>query len=164
MATITLTVAPINDAPVANEDSASTNEDTPVTVAVLANDADVEGDSFTVTNVTQGANGSVQINADGTITYTPNANFFGTDSFMYTVNDGQPTGSASATVTVSVTAQNDAPAAADDVATTDEDTPVTIAVLGNDTDVDGDTLTVTHVFPGPNGTVAMYPDGTLTYT
>ena len=83
------------------------------------------------------AHGTATANADGTITYTPAANFSGTDSFSYTISDGQG-GSATAPVEVTVTDVNDAPVAADDAATTNEDTPVAIAVLANDSDGDSE--------------------------
>jgi hypothetical protein len=158
---VTVTVAPVNDAPVAVNDTASTNEDTPVTVTVLTNDSDPEGDPLTVT-AASAANGTVVINADGTITYTPTANFNGTDTITYTISDGHG-GTSTATVTVSVAAVNDAPVAVNDTTSTNEDTSVTVAVLTNDTDVDGDPLTVT-VASAANGTVAINADGTITYT
>ena len=69
----------VNDGPVATDDAVSTDEDTAVTIDVLGNDSDVDGDSLTVTAATA-TNGSVTINADGTLSYTPNANFNGTDT------------------------------------------------------------------------------------
>ena len=90
-----------NDAPVLVDDSALTDEDTAVVVDVLGNDSDPEGDPLTVTDTTEPANGSVVINADGTVTYTPDTGFTGTDTFDYTITD--PAGNAStATVTVMV--------------------------------------------------------------
>ncbi len=162
-ATVTITVVPVNDAPVAVDDSASTNEDTPVTVSVLDNDSDIDGDVLTVVSTTTPSNGTVVINDNGTITYTPNENFNGTDSFDYTISDGNG-GTATATVTITVNAVNDAPVAVDDVATTDEDTSVTIPVLDNDSDVDGNGLTVISVTTPSNGTVVINSDGTVTYT
>ena len=103
VATITITVSPVNDTPVATDDKPSTDENTPVTIPVLANDADVDGDTLAVQEVTQPANGTVTINADGTVTYTPNAKFSGTDTFTYTVSDGNG-GTDTATVTVTVVA------------------------------------------------------------
>ena len=90
------------------------------------------------------AHGTATVNADGTVTYTPAANYHGADSFSYTIGDGNG-GTATATVSVTVTAANDGPVAVNDAATTAEDTAATIAVLTNDTDLDGDTLTVTGV-------------------
>jgi gliding motility-associated-like protein len=99
--TVTFTVGAVNDAPVANDDEAETLEGAPVTIAVLDNDSDVDGDGLVVISTSSPENGSVVINDDGTITYTPNENFDGTDTFTYTVSDGNG-GTATATVTVSV--------------------------------------------------------------
>ena len=115
-----------------------------------------------VTAVTQGANGAVVVNADNSVTYTPNADFNGTDSYTYTVTSGGVT--ETATVNVTVTPVNDDPAAADDAATTLEDQAVVISVLANDSDLDGDTVSVSSVTDGANGTVAINGDGTVTYT
>jgi len=150
-ANVSVTINAINDAPVANPDSATTDEDTPATINVLANDSDVDGDSLTVSAVTQGAHGSVTNNGNN-VSYSPAANFNGSDSFTYTVNDGHG-GTATANVSVTINAINDSPAASDDSATTDEDMPATINVLGNDSDVDGDSLTVTTVTQGAHGSV-----------
>ena len=160
-ATVNVTVMPVNDAPVANNDLATTNEDTPVTVNVVGNDTDVEGDTLVVSEVTQGANGSVTF-AASSLTYTPNGNFNGSDSFTYTVSDGHG-GTATATVNVTVNAVNDGPVAADDSATTNEDTPITLNVVSNDTDVEGDSLVVSAVTQGTNGTVT-FAGGSVTYT
>jgi hypothetical protein len=92
---------------VANADSASTNEDNPVTIDVLANDTDPDGDTLTVGSVTPPTNGSTGINGGGA-EYTPAQGFNGTDSFNYTVSDGNG-GTATATVTINVTSVNDAP-------------------------------------------------------
>ncbi len=94
---------PGNNPPVANNDSASTNEDTPVTINVLANDSDPDGDLLGVASVAAPGHGTAVINADKTVTYTPAPSFFGTDSFTYTASDGRG-GSSTATVTVTVTA------------------------------------------------------------
>lgn len=162
-ATVSIAVNPVNDAPNAVQDAATTDEDTAVTINVLANDTDLEGDPLTVTNVTPGGNGSVAINGDNTVTYTPNANFNGTDSFTYTVDDGNA-GTDTATVNVIVASANDTVNAVDDSATTDEDTAVNIDVLANDTDADNDPLSVVGVTQGANGTVAINLDNTVTYT
>jgi hypothetical protein len=160
-ATIAVTVTPVNDPPVAANDTAVTDEDVPVTIAVLGNDSDVEGDPLTVTGA-YAVNGTVTINPDGTITYAPNSDFSGGDTISYTISDGQG-GFSSAMVTVTVNAVNDAPTAVEDAATTEEDNPVTIAVLANDTDADGDPLTVV-AGSAANGIVTINPDGTITYT
>ncbi|MCB9009759.1 MAG: tandem-95 repeat protein [Ardenticatenaceae bacterium] len=155
-------VAPFqNAAPVAVDDSATTDEDTAVTIDVLANDSDSDGDSLTVESVTDPTNGTV-VNNGTDVTYTPNANFNGVDSFSYTVSDGNG-GSDTATVTITVNGVNDAPVANDDSATTDEDTAVTIDVLANDSDSDGDSLTVESVTHPTNGT-AVNNATDVTYT
>jgi hypothetical protein len=161
-ATVDITVAPINDPPVAVDDMATTNEDTSVTITVLSNDSDPDGDPLTVTLVSDPPNGSAVINIDGTVTYTPETNFNGSDSFTYTISDGTDT--ATAEVRVTVGAVNDGPVAVDDSAETPEDTPVTVDVLDNDSDPDGDPLTVTAVSDPPHGAAAINPDGTVTYT
>ncbi|MEX2192337.1 MAG: cadherin-like domain-containing protein [Nitrosarchaeum sp.] len=104
-ATVTLFVNPINDAPIAQNDTTSTPKDTPVIIQVLNNDTDVDGDSLIINSITQGANGTVTTNST-TIVYTPDLNFTGTDSFTYTVSDGVNV-SNSATVTVTVTSVDD---------------------------------------------------------
>ncbi|MBW8305353.1 MAG: retention module-containing protein [Thiobacillus sp.] len=100
-----------NDAPVANDDTLATTEDTAVTYTaaqLLGNDADLDGDTLTIASVASGANGAAVLNSDGTVTFTPNANFNGAADFTYTVTDGSLT-SNTATVTVNVAAANDAP-------------------------------------------------------
>ncbi|NEU06716.1 hypothetical protein GZH53_00165, partial [Flavihumibacter sp. R14] len=85
------TVTPVNDAPVALNDAYTTTEETPITIAapgILVNDSDIDGDAITAIKVTDPANGTLVFNADGSFTYTPNANFNGTDSFTYKVSDG----------------------------------------------------------------------------
>ncbi|MES9994162.1 MAG: Ig-like domain-containing protein [Candidatus Thiodiazotropha sp.] len=164
-ATVTVTVGAVNDAPEATDDTIGTDEDTPVTVDVLPNDSDPDGDTLSVLSVTQGTNGSVGIDpVSGNPVYTPNPDFNGTDTFTYTVDDGNG-GTDTATVTVTVGAVNDAPVAADDSIGTSEDTPVTIDVLPNDTDPDGDILSIAAFTQGTNGTVSIDPvSGNPVYT
>ncbi len=147
--------------PHANDDAATTEEDTPVTIDVLANDTDLDGDTLTVTGASS-PDGSVTINADGTITFTPAENFNGETTISYTVEDGNG-GTDTATVTVTVTPVNDDPVANDDTSSTDYNTAVVVDVLANDTDVDGDTLTVTGA-TSPDGDVTINADGTITFT
>ncbi len=147
--------------PKAVADSAITNEDTAVTINVLTNDSDDNGDALTVGNVTQGTNGTVT--TDGTtVTYTPTTNFNGVDNFTYTVGDGNG-GETVANVSITVNAVNDAPVASDDATGTDEDVAVNINVLDNDSDIDGHLLAVQSVTQGNDGAVTT--DGTtVTYT
>ncbi len=169
-ATVTITVNPVNDAPVAAADSYDATEDAPLSIdaaaGVLANDTDADGDPLTATLVSGPANGTLTLNADGSFSYTPNADFNGTDSFTYTASDGTLT--SEATVTINVAAANDAPTAADDSYTTDQDTALTIdaagGVLANDTDLDGDALSAILVTGPANGTLTLNADGSFNYT
>ncbi|MCG8406610.1 MAG: tandem-95 repeat protein [Phycisphaerales bacterium] len=172
-ASVAITVHPINDPPVAENDTAVTDEDTSVTIAVLANDNDLDGhlDPSSVVVTTGPGSGSVTINpANGEITYAPNLNFNGQDSFIYQVcDDGTPLPSLcdSATVTISVNAVNDAPVATDDLVTTSEDTAVAIDVLANDVDLDGNlNPAAVVVVAGPDhGNVSINQStGEVTYT
>ena len=122
-ATVSLTVTPVVDVA---DDTVTTNEDTAVNVDVLANDS--FGPGASVTSVTQGASGTVTIEADGTVTYSPNEDFHGSDSFTYTVTTAAGN-TETATVTVTVDPVVDV---ADDTVTTNEDTPVNVDVLAND--------------------------------
>ncbi len=157
------TVVGSNAPPVANPDAATTNEDTPVVIGVLANDSDADGNPLTIQAVTQGAHGSVTVNPNGTLTFAPSANYYGSDSFSYTVSDGRG-GTAAALVSVIVVSVNDPPVVNPDAAITTQGTPVTIAVLANDSDVDGDPLSVVAVTQGTGGSVLVNADGTVTYT
>lgn len=164
---ITVNGAPVNQPPVANNDVATTDENTAVTIAVRSNDTDADGDSLSVTGVTQGANGSVVIDGvTGNPIYTPNAGFTGTDSFSYSISDNRG-GTASATVTVTVNPLgNRQPVAASNAVTTAMNTPVSIPVstlLANDTDPDGDVLTVVSVQSPVQGTVSLV-GGNVTFT
>ena len=172
--TVTITVNGANDAPVANDDNASTSEDSAVAGNVLANDTDVDGETLTVTNpgTYVGAYGILVLAADGSYTYTPNAAAQGLDDgesaqdvFAYTASDG--TASDGATLTVTVNGANDAPVANDDGASTSEDSAgVSGNVLANDTDPDGETLTVASAgtYVGTYGTLTIAADGSYTYT
>jgi VCBS repeat-containing protein len=151
VATVRVAIVAVNDLPVAQDDNAVTNEGVPVTVAVLGNDRDPDGDALTVQAVTQPAHGSV-LNARTDVTYTPTAGFSGTDSFTYTVADGRG-GTDTAQVSVTVSHVNHAPIAQDDSASTNADSMVTIAVLQNDSDPDGDFLLVQSIGNPAHGTV-----------
>jgi gliding motility-associated-like protein len=160
-----------NNPPVANNDNAVTNINTPVNGDVINNDIDPDGDGLVVTTtpIDSTDNGSVVIAPDGTFTYTPDSGFVGTDEFTYQVCD---TLGACDTATVFITVlpntngnENDAPIAVDDANVTDVNTPVNGNVLPNDSDPNGDNLTVTPAtVTTPNGTVTIDGNGDYTYT
>jgi hypothetical protein len=152
-ATVNITVNSVNDNPVAVDDSATTDEDTPVTVDVVANDTDVDGDARTLQSVGTAAHGSVTI-VSGKAKYSPAADFNGSDSFTYVVSDGHG-GTANGTVNITVNSVNDNPVAVNDSGTTNEDTPITINVVANDTDVDGDARTLQSVGTAAHGSVTI---------
>ncbi len=167
--TFVLTVNNVNDNPTASLDTATVDEDSGANaINVLLNDSfapDV-GETLTITAVTQGAQGTVAIVGGTSVTYTPSANYFGPDSFTYTISDGNG-GSATGTVNVTVNNVNDNPTASLDTATVDEDSGANaINVLLNDSfapDV-GETLTITAVTQGAQGTVAIVGGTSVTYT
>uniref|UniRef100_UPI00355C2143 Ig-like domain-containing protein n=1 Tax=Ruegeria jejuensis TaxID=3233338 RepID=UPI00355C2143 len=173
VATVTVTVAPTPDAPVAQDDATSGEQDGPIQIDVLANDSDADGDALSIDiSGSTPANGSVSV-SNGQIVYTPDPGFVGEDSFTYAASDG--TASNTATVTVTVYETNAAPVAAPDAATTNEDQAVAIDLLANDSDANGDALSVTALTsafddPGTAGVVetehgsVTLANGIATYT
>ncbi|WP_139046023.1 tandem-95 repeat protein, partial [Vibrio parahaemolyticus] len=158
--TVNFTVAPVADIVA---DKATVVEDTPTIIKVLDNDTFEGTDKVVSLDAENGPkNGSVIVNNDGTVTYTPDENYVGKDTFTYVVTSGGV--SESTTVEVNVTPVSDAPVAKDDIATTQEDTAVTIDVLPNDTDADGDKLSIESAsVPKEQGTVEVV-DGKLVFT
>ena len=161
--TVTVTIEGRNDLPTPQGDTATGEEDTPITGNVLTNDTDPDGDPLTASLGTPPANGTVVVQPNGDFTYTPDPDFNGTDTFTYVATDPNG-GTTTETVTVTVDPVNDAPVAAPDAVTGDEDSPITGNVLDNDDDVDGDPLTATLGTPPANGTVVVEPNGDFTYT
>jgi hypothetical protein len=166
-ATVDVTITPTNDDPVAVTDTLTVAEDATATaVAVLANDTDVEGDATTITGTTDGAKGVVVITGGGAgLTYKPNLNANGSDTFTYTISDGNG-GVGTGTVDVTITPVNDPPVALNDTAFTVQQgsgaSP--LAVMSNDSDLDGDTLLITARTNGAHGVVTITGGGTgLTY-
>ena len=161
--TVTVTVnTQENRPPVANVDEVTTNENTSTIINAISNDTDADGDTITVYSASA-TNGTVLIQSDETLLYTPNTEFFGSDTISYTINDGRG-GSDSSTVSVTVTeTPNTPPVANVDEITTNKNTSVTIDATSNDTDADGNTLTV-YIASATNGTVVIQNDGTLLYT
>ena len=154
-ATVAVTVvATPNRPPVAVDDTAATIADTAVTIDVLGNDADPDGDALAITALSAPASGTAAV-VGNQVAYTPAPGFTGTDRFGYTVDDGRG-GSASAIVTVTVApAPNRPPVAVDDAASTAAGAAVTIDVLGNDSDPDGDPLSITAVTRPAGGSAAI---------
>ncbi|PKO85746.1 MAG: hypothetical protein CVU18_18560, partial [Betaproteobacteria bacterium HGW-Betaproteobacteria-12] len=181
-ADVNVTVGAVNDGPQAVNDSATTPEDTPVTILVRANDSDTDGEPLTVSAFTNPANGTVTLNAQGNLVYSPNADFNGTDTFSYTIGDGQG-GFDTASVTVNVGGSNDAPLANPDSGSTTEDVTlvvtaadgVILGAAGADSDLDGDSLAVSGIAFGASigtvgsalagawGNLTLNADGSYTY-
>jgi len=155
--TLTVTVTAVNDAPVAVANTLTVAEDAALTSTdVIANDTDIDGDTLSLTAATTAGSGTVAVNADGlSVDYTPAANFNGTEVITYTVSDGTLT-DATGTLTVTVTAVNDAPVAVANTLTVAEDAALTSTdVIANDTDIDGDTLSLTAATTAGSGTVVV---------
>ncbi|MFK8028979.1 MAG: Ig-like domain-containing protein [Gammaproteobacteria bacterium] len=169
-ANVAVTVTSVDDAPVALNDTATSVEDASVIIDVLANDTDPESniDVATTAIVTQPQNGTVSIDlANGQALYTPDSDFFGSDSFTYTVSDATGLASNSASVTLAVTGVEDAPTAVNDVATSAEDDSVTVDLLANDTDPESniDFSTAAIVASPQNGVVSInVANGQALYT
>ncbi|RYE22458.1 MAG: tandem-95 repeat protein [Sphingobacteriales bacterium] len=182
-----ITVTPVNDPPVAVDDNYTVPEDGgPITLLPLTGDTDPDGNTLTITSIngttlTPGTaqtitvlNGTVNIAADGTITFTPAPNFNGNVSFPYTISDGNG-GTSTANEIITITPVNDPPVAVDDNYITPRNTTVTLLPQPNDSDIDGNTLTIvsingTTLTPGtaqtitvPNGTVYVAANGTITF-
>jgi len=151
-ATVTITVVAVNDPPAAQDDSATTSEDTALAIPVLANDSDRDADPLVVESIVKPAAHGFAINNRTDVTYIPDPGFIGVDSFTYAAADGKGE-TDTARVTVVVSAVNDPPVAQDDAAVADEGTLVTIPLLANDSDPDGDFLLVESFSQPMNGAV-----------
>ena len=178
-AVVEVSVVSVNAAPDAIDDSATTEKNAAVNIAVRANDVDPDGDPLSVVAVINGLNGTVSVDpATGNPVYTPRADFVGEDFFFYTISDGNGA-TDTAAVKVTVTEPGEGPVANPDSASTTEESPVTIDVLANDTDPDGFALTVSGIEVGggmvvpetgqpvtldSGATVVLQGDGTLLYT
>jgi hypothetical protein len=158
----------VNDNPVAHDDAATTPQDTAVTILVLSNDSDVDGDSLTVTAVGVPENGTVE-NRGNSVTYTPNASYTGTDSFSYTIGDGQG-GTATALVSVTVTGSGTTPTVSVQSITMNltvakKYTATAFVVL--DPSLEGATVVGNWYFKGVlrvSGTTATFSDGGYLFT
>lgn len=158
-----------NVAPVLGKDSASVDEDSSVIINVLANDYDPNGDIMTVISVSHFFHGTAVINPDNTITYTPDPDFFGAESLLYKVSDGNG-GITTQRINITINEVADevepnlAPILGKDNKTMDEDTSAVINVLANDYDPNGDILAVINVFGMNHGLAVINADNTITYT
>ncbi|MBI4319194.1 MAG: tandem-95 repeat protein [Chloroflexi bacterium] len=165
VATVSITVKAVNDAPVANANSYATDEDTALVIAapgVLGNDADVDLDALTAWLVLAPSHGTVTLNPDGSFTYTPDANWNGVDSFSYKASDGSlQSAEPGMAVNITVSAVNDAPLADAQSVTTVEDTAKAITLTASD--VDGDGLTYSIVSGPAHGALSGTAPN-LTYT
>jgi VCBS repeat-containing protein len=175
LATVTLTVISVNDAPVATADAHTTGEDNTLVVdaanGVLANDTDIDSSASALTAqlVTDVSHGTLTLNSDGSFTYVPTPDFFGTDTFTYRAADDEPLTSNLATVTLTVISVNDAPVVTADAHNIGEDATLVIdaatGVLANDTDIDSpsSTLTANLDTDVSNGALTLAADGSFTY-
>lgn len=168
-ATSDTTIDITNVPPIANNDSVTTNEDTPVTINVVANDTDVPGDPLNVIGIIpSAASGTVVINGNNTVTYTPALNFSGTDTFTYTIGDGDG-GTATALVTITVDAVNDAPVSnvPGPQSTSPNSTLIFSTINGNPisiVDVDAGSAAVQVTLATSNGTLALGTTAGLIFT
>ena len=165
---LVITVTPVNDPPLAIDDNATTDEDTPVDIGVLANDSDIDGtlDTSSVAIVVPPVDGTVSVNPDGSITFTPNPDFVGTDLFTYTVcDDGIPAPALcdTAFVTVAILPVNDTPTINQPPLTVPEDSVITFCPAIDDADP-GDVLTVSTCSTPSNGTATADAANCITYT
>ena len=158
---ITIGVIPVNDAPVSSDQNLTTPEDTPLDGQINASDIDKDVLSYSISSPV--THGTVSLNpATGAFTYTPNADYNGSDRFVVTIDDGQG-GTTTSTVNIGVTPVNDAPVSADQNLTTPEDTSLAGQVVARD--VDGDTLSYNLSTPVTHGTLILNATtGVFTYT
>jgi hypothetical protein len=164
-ASVSVTIEPVEDSPLAVNDFITTNEDTPVIINVMGNDSEPDGDPLTITGNTTPSFGTIILNADNTFTYSPDTNINGTDGFTYTLDDGKGHIDM-ADVAVTITSVNDLPVGIDDFAITSQNTSVTINVIANDVDEDGDVLTISGVLKPTgkkNSTVLIISSNELLY-
>jgi VCBS repeat-containing protein len=169
--TVNITVAAVNDFPVAADDEFSIDEDNTLTVSagggLLANDSDIGGDTLSVISVTGTTSGTLSLNVDGSFVYTPDADFNGTDTFTYRATDGSLQ-SETRTVTLTVNPVNDVPVSNDESFVMDQLTVLKLdaadGVLINDVDVEADALQAILVDSPENGKLVLNADGSFTYT
>ncbi len=162
IASVSISVSPVNDPPLAMNDSASTSEDEPVTIQLLGNDTDIDSETLSTSLRSAPQNGIVTVLLDGNAIYSPNKNFFGNDSFNYELSDGINV--ASAEVQVSISPVNDPPEAMDDSALAAIGETIRINLLANDSDPEGDEISTSLIQAPIHGTVVVQTDGQAVYT
>ncbi len=166
-ATVNLTILPVNDVPVANDDMAVVNEGTSVNIDLAANDTDADNgiDLASIVITTNPANGSLVVNTNGSVDYTHNGTETTSDTFVYSIDDLSGVTSNSATVNIMVTPVNDLPVANDDSATVGQTASVNIDLASNDADADNglDVASISIISNPANGTVTVNADGTVLY-
>jgi VCBS repeat-containing protein len=170
IATVTITVTPVNQPPVAVNDSYTTGSSGSLSITspgILANDTDIDSSNLSAVLVSSPANGTLNFNSNGSFTYVPRAGFTGTDSFTYRANDGSLNSLNTATVNISVTlTPNQLPVANGDTFTTSANSTLTVGnVLTNDTDPDNNIPLTASLLVGPANaaTFTLNPNGTFTY-
>lgn len=171
LVTVNVTVEAVNDAPIGMNDQYATDEDVPLTIGsvagALANDSDVDNDLLQAKLAVGPEHGTLELNVNGSFTYTPDENYHGTDAFIYQIDDGSVL-SQLIVVELLVNSVNDTPVARNDEYVIDEDQALVIAaaasVLLNDSDVDGDALQALLGVGPEHGTLVFNPDGSFTYT
>ena len=156
---VTITVTPVNMAPVGTGDSKTTPENTPVSGTVTGTDGD--GDHLSFSKATDPAHGNVTVGIDGSYTYRPSNKYSGPDNFAITISDANG-GSTTVTVDITVTPVNEPPTGSDDSKITPENTSVSGAITA--VDGDGDALTFTKITNPAHGTAVVAVNGTYTYT
>ncbi|MGB5677630.1 MAG: tandem-95 repeat protein, partial [Gammaproteobacteria bacterium] len=161
-ATVSIHVNPVTDIS-ATDDTASGDEDTTISSSVASNDNTTSGGVLTYAIDTGVSNGSLVFNGDGSYDYTPNANFSGTDSFIYTVTDAASGENSTQTVTLTVNQVTDL-SAADDVAGGSEGTIISSTVATNDNTTSGGVLTYAVDTGVTNGSLVFNSDGSYDYT
>ena len=161
--TVTMTVAAVNHAPTATGFSGAVDEDTNVALNVSAHSSDPDHDTLTTTVTTDALHGTTVVESDGSVTYTPDADYNGADSFVYRVCDPS-NACASGTIALTVAPVNDPPAAGDFAGAVDEDASVVMNVPLHSTDVDGDALTTTIMTDALHGTTVVGFAGAVRYT
>ena len=164
-ATVSVDIGATNDGPVAIDDPISVSEDGSITINVVSNDVDVDNDALVISATTVPSSGTITNNGDGTISYSPNPNYHGTDTFQYTISDGHEFDDA--VVSITINPVNDAPISYNDGFGVNEDGTLVISapgILANDVDVDSALLSAVMVSSTTSGDLTLDSDGSFVYS